>query len=51
MGPGTWPVRRDREDAGSQHAPPMLIPRTGSILVSVTKVPYGPRETGISRDR
>jgi hypothetical protein len=44
--------RRDRGDARTWNASLMLIfTVTGSVFMLVTKVPCGPRETAISRDR
>jgi hypothetical protein len=43
--------RQDRGDAGTQKAFPILSYYNGLYFVPVTKVPCGPRETAISRDR
>jgi hypothetical protein len=43
--------RHDRGDTGTLKAPPILSYVTGCVFMPVTKVPCGPRETAISRDR
>jgi hypothetical protein len=43
--------RRDSGDAGSRNVSLMLIHSNGLCFMPVTKVPCGPRETVISRDR